>query len=106
MIKSMFILAAAMLAVPAMGQDAAPAAAKLPTCSAKVTDNCVQSAAAEKSALSGEQADKRDARTGGAWAPDTGAKPAAPAAHKTTHKTSHKHKEKLAPVEKVNNPPV
>lgn len=73
MIKPVLILVAATLAAPAIAQTPAPS---LPTCSAKVTDNCVQSAAQQKRALTGEQADKRDARYGG-WAPDKRAKAAA-----------------------------
>lgn len=64
MIKPMLILAASMLAAPVMAQDtAAPAAApSLPVCSAKVTDSCIQSAAAERRAMTAEQAAARDAR--------------------------------------------
>ncbi len=80
MIRSIFILAATLVAAPALAQDAAPAAPTLPTCSAKVTDGCIQSAAAEKRAMTGEQADKRDAARGGAWTPDGAAKPAKKAA--------------------------
>ncbi|WP_426164551.1 hypothetical protein [Sandarakinorhabdus sp. DWP1-3-1] len=91
MIRSIFILAATLVAAPALAQDAAPALAQdaapaapaaptLPTCSAKVTDGCVQSAAAEKRAMTGEQADMRDAAHGGAWTPDGAAKPAKKAA--------------------------
>lgn len=76
MIKPVFVLVAAMLAAPAVAQTPAPA---LPTCSAKVTDNCVQSKAQQARALTGEQADKRDARYGG-WAPDKRAKAAKAAA--------------------------
>ena len=68
--KSILILAAAVFAVPVLAQETAPAAPTLPTCSAKVTDGCIQSAAAEKRAMTGEQADKRDARNNGAWTPD------------------------------------
>jgi hypothetical protein len=75
MIKPVFIFVAAAIAAPAMAQTPAP---QLPTCSAKVTDNCTQSAAQEKRAMTGEQADKRDARNGGKWTPD--AKPAKAAA--------------------------
>ncbi|PZN92136.1 MAG: hypothetical protein DCF31_17525 [Alphaproteobacteria bacterium] len=81
MIRSIFILAATLVAAPALAQEAAPAAAPtLPVCSAKVTDGCIQSAAAEKRAMTGEQADKRDAARGGAWTPDGAAKPAKKAA--------------------------
>ena len=68
----MFVLAAAMIAAPALAQDAAaPAAPTLPFCSAKVTDNCQQTPAQQARAMSGEQAEKRDARNGGAWTPNT-----------------------------------
>jgi hypothetical protein len=73
MIKPVFVLVAAVLAAPAIAQTPAPT---LPPCSAKVTDNCMQTAAQEKRAMTGEQADKRDARAGG-WAPNNEAKPAA-----------------------------
>ncbi len=76
MIKPMLVLAAGLFAAPVLAQEAAPAAPALPTCSAKVTDGCVQSAAAEKRAMSGEQADKRDAAHGGAWTPDGSGKTA------------------------------
>ena len=72
MIKPMFVLAAAMIAAPALAQDA-PAAAPastLPFCSAKVTDNCQQTPAQQARAMSGEQAEKRDAKAGGAWTPN------------------------------------
>jgi len=69
-IKPMFVLAAAMIAAPALAQDA-PAAASLPACSAKVTDNCQQTPAQQARAMSGEQAEKRDARNGGQWTPNT-----------------------------------
>jgi hypothetical protein len=78
MIKPAFIVAAALLAAPALAQTPAP---ELPVCSAKVTDNCVQSKAQQARALTGEQADKRDARYGG-WAPDKRATKAAKAAAK------------------------
>jgi hypothetical protein len=71
--KPMFVLAAAMIAAPALAQDApaaAPAAPALPFCSAKVTDNCQQTAAQQARAMSGEQAEKRDAKAGGAWTPN------------------------------------
>jgi hypothetical protein len=68
MIKSIFVLAAAVIAAPAMAQAPAPAA--LPTCSAKVTDSCQQSPAQQARAMTGAQADARDARNGGAWTPD------------------------------------
>jgi hypothetical protein len=77
MIKPAFFVAAALLAAPAFAQTPAPA---LPTCSAKVTDNCVQSKAQQARALTGEQADKRDARNGGQWSPNKRAAPKAAAA--------------------------
>lgn len=67
----MFVLAAAMLAAPALAQDAPAAAPALPFCSAKVTDNCQQTPAQQARAMSGEQAEKRDARNGGQWTPNT-----------------------------------
>ena len=73
MMKPILALVAAIVATPVLAQDAAPAAPAaptLPTCSAKVTDGCIQSAAAEKRAMTGEQADQRDARNNGAWTPD------------------------------------
>jgi hypothetical protein len=69
-IKPMFVLAAAMIAAPALAQDA-PAAPALPFCSAKVTDSCQQTPAQQARAMSGEQAEKRDAKAGGAWTPNT-----------------------------------
>jgi hypothetical protein len=75
MIKPVFVLVAALLAAPAVAQTSAPT---LPPCSAKVTDNCMQTPAQEKRAMTGEQADKRDARAGG-WAPDKAAAKKAPA---------------------------
>ncbi len=69
MIKPVFILAATMLASPALAQTAAPAAA-LPMCSAKVTDACQQTSAQEARAMSGDQADRRDARNAGNWTPN------------------------------------
>ena len=73
MIKLMFVTAAAMLAAPVLAQDAAPAAPAAPTlpmCSAKITDGCQQSPRQEARAMSGDQADARDARNGGMWTPD------------------------------------
>lgn len=80
MIKPLLVVAATLMAIPAFAQ--APAAAERPMCSAKVTDGCVQSAAAEKRAMSGAQADARDARSGGTWAPDKAAAPKAAATKK------------------------
>jgi hypothetical protein len=75
MIKPIFVVVAAMLAAPVMAQTPAPAAPTLPFCSAKVTDGCQQTAAQQARAMTGEQADKRDARNGGAWTPDKAAAP-------------------------------
>ena len=66
MIKTMFIAAAILTSIPAFAQT--PAA--MPMCSAKVTDSCQQTAAQQARAMSGAQADARDARAGGAWAPN------------------------------------
>ena len=66
MIKALFVVTAALLAVPATAQTAA----ERPVCSAKVTDGCVQSKGQQARAMSGEQADARDARNGGKWTPD------------------------------------
>jgi hypothetical protein len=68
-IKPMFVLAAAMIAAPALAQDA-PAAPALPMCSAKVTDNCQQTSGQEARAMSGEQAEKRNAAAGSEWSPN------------------------------------
>ncbi len=80
--KPILVLAATIFAAPVLAQEAAPAAPTLPTCSAKVTDGCIQSSAAEKRAMTGEQADKRDAAHGGAWTPDAAKAPAKKAAAK------------------------
>ena len=81
MIKSVFAVAATLLALPALAQAPAPAstlAPALPMCSAKVTDGCQQTKAQAAREMSGAQADARDARNGGAWTPNgTAAKPAA-----------------------------
>ena len=68
MIKPLLVVAAALMAVPAVAQ--APAAAERPKCSAKVTDGCTQTTGQEARAMSGAQADARDARNGGKWTPD------------------------------------
>jgi hypothetical protein len=60
--------AAVAIAAPAFAQDAAAPA--LPFCSAKVTDNCQQTAAQQARAMTGEQAAKRDAKTG-TWTPNS-----------------------------------
>jgi hypothetical protein len=79
-IKPMFVLAAAIIAAPALAQDApaAPAAPTLPFCSAKVTDNCQQTAAQQARAMSAEQAEKRNARAGSDWSPNKTATPKKP----------------------------
>ena len=77
MIKSMFVVVAALLAAPVLAQEAAPT---LPFCSAAVTDSCQQTKAQQARAMTGEQADRRDAANGGAWTPDKVAKPARKAA--------------------------
>lgn len=73
MIKPIFVVVAGMLAAPSLAQ--APA---IPFCSAKVTDSCQQTPAQQARAMTGEQADARDARYGG-WAPDKRAQGAAAA---------------------------
>lgn len=80
MIKPMFVLAAAMIAAPALAQDApaAPAAPAMPMCSAKVTDNCQQTSGQEARAMSGEQAEARNARAGSDWSPNKTATPKKP----------------------------
>ena len=75
MIKAFFAVAVASsafaLATPALAQDTTMAAAPdLPMCSASVKDSCMQTPAQQKRAMSGEQADARDARHGGMWTPD------------------------------------
>jgi hypothetical protein len=79
MIKSLFVVAAAMIAAPVLAQ----APAERPMCSAKVTDGCQQTAAQQARAMSGAQADARDARNGGKWTPD-GTNSAAAANQKAT----------------------
>ena len=80
MIKPIFVLVAAMIAAPTLAQTAAPATAPaLPMCSAKVTDSCQQSPAQQARAMTGVQADARDARNGGEWAPNKRTAAAAPA---------------------------
>ena len=76
MIKPLLVVAATLMAFPALAQ--APAAAERPMCSAKVTDGCQQTAAQQARAMTGAQADARDARAGGTWAPDKAAAAAAP----------------------------
>ncbi|MFZ4690625.1 MAG: EF-hand domain-containing protein [Polymorphobacter sp.] len=67
MIKPMFTMVAALIAMPVLAQDAAPT---LPKCSAKVTDGCQQTTAQEARAMSGEQADRRDSANAGNWKPN------------------------------------
>jgi hypothetical protein len=75
------------LAAPATAQDTVAAAPALPMCSATVKDSCQQTPAQQKRAMSGEQADARDARNGGKWTPNSGTAPAPMVAHR---KMSHK----------------
>lgn len=75
--KTVMFVTAALLAAPALAQDA-PAAPALPKCTAKVQDRCDQTLTSEKRAMSGEQADARDARNGGKWTPDGKTAKAAP----------------------------
>lgn len=65
MIKPFIAVAAVLFAAPVMAQSPA-----LPFCSAKVTDNCQQTAGQIARQMSGAQADARDARAGGQWAPN------------------------------------
>ena len=74
---ALIAVAAVLVSAPAFAQDAPAAAPKLPYCSAKVTDSCQQTAAQQARAMSGEQADKRDAKSG-TWTPNKRATPAAP----------------------------
>jgi hypothetical protein len=80
MIKALLVVTATLVAAPAFAQ--APAAAERPFCSAKITDGCQQTAAQQARAMSGAQADARDARNGGAWTPNKAAAPKAPAKKK------------------------
>jgi hypothetical protein len=80
MIKPLLVVAASLIAIPAFAQ--APAAAERPMCSAKVTDGCQQTAAQQARAMTGAQADARDARAGGVWAPNKAATAAPKAAAK------------------------
>lgn len=68
MIKPLLVVAASLMAIPAFAQ--ASAATERPMCSAKVTDGCQQTAGQQARAMSGAQADARDARNGGKWTPD------------------------------------
>jgi hypothetical protein len=67
MIKPMFVVAVAIFAAPVLAQAPAPT---LPACSAKVTDGCVQTPGQIARQMTGAQADARDARAGGQWAPN------------------------------------
>jgi hypothetical protein len=89
MIKPMLFLTAALLAAPAFAQMAAPA--EMPMCSAKVTDGCMQTKAQQARAMSGAQADARDAKTG-MWTPNGGTsdKDAAAPMKKMTHHMAKK----------------
>lgn len=63
-------IAAALLAAPAFAQAPAPVdPANFPVCGGKIQDSCVQSKT-EHRAMTGEQADARDARNGGQWTPN------------------------------------
>lgn len=73
--------AAVTFAAPAFAQDAAPG--ELPPCSAKVTDRCQQTAAQQARAMTGEQADKRDAASG-TWTPNKRATTTTSTTTKTT----------------------
>ena len=91
MIKQFLVLAVASSAIsvaaPAMAQEAA--ASGLPMCSAKITDSCMQTPAQQKRAMTAEQAEARDARHGGMWAPnhDTTPKPAMRQRMRKVHKS-------------------
>ena len=74
---ALIAVAAVLAAAPALAQTPPAEAPKLPYCSAKVTDSCQQTAAQQARAMSGEQADKRDAKSG-TWTPNKRATPAAP----------------------------
>lgn len=91
MIKPLFVLAAFAFAAPVLAQEAAPAAAALPMCSATVKDGCQQTKGQEARAMSGAQAEARDAKAGG-WAPNAGGSDkdmAAAPAKKRGHKRHH-----------------
>ena len=85
MIKSFFVVTAMLIAAPGFAQSAAP---ERPYCSAKITDGCQQTKAQQARAMTGAQADARDARAGG-WEPDKAGKTAT-----TTKATPKKHKAK------------
>ncbi len=101
MMKPFLVLALAgsalVVAVPAMAQDAMAAAPSVPMCSAKVKDGCMQTPAQQKRAMSGEQADARDARHGGMWAPNAvgSDKPDMMAKMDGMHKMHKKHKKMM-----------
>ncbi len=89
MIKPMLFLTAALFAAPVLAQ-AAPAA--LPPCSATVKDACQQTKGQEARAMSGAQADARDAKSG-AWTPNAGMSDKdapAPMKKKAHHKAAKK----------------
>jgi hypothetical protein len=66
--KPMLIAATLLFVAPVLAQDAmAPAA--MPMCSAKVKDSCMQTPSQQARAMSGAQADARDAKSG-MWTPD------------------------------------
>ena len=67
MARSLFVGTAMLVATPLFAQAAAP---ERPFCSATVTESCQQTRSQEARAMSGAQADARDARNGGQWAPD------------------------------------
>jgi hypothetical protein len=68
MIKALLVVTATLVAAPVFAQ--APAAAERPFCSAKITDGCQQTKGQQARAMTGAQADARDARNGGKWTPD------------------------------------
>ncbi len=102
MMKPFLVLAfassALSFAIPAMAQDAMAAAPDVPMCSRTVTDGCMQTPAQQKRAMSGEQADARDARHGGMWTPNAAAAKPAMAARK------HKKMMKKAPAMMADEP--
>ena len=79
MIRSPFVIAVTLVAAPVLAQAPAP---ERPFCSAKITESCQQTRAQEARAMTGAQADARDARSGGLWAPDKQSAAATAAAKK------------------------
>lgn len=67
MIKSLFVIAVTLVAAPLFAQAPAP---ERPFCSATIIESCQQTRSQEARAMSGAQADARDARSGGQWSPD------------------------------------